>query len=494
MTKVQNGSNDKPDIPNDDRSDQENTLEQNNGSKFIDDLKRNWQYILIAYLLVFFLLVVYARNVFPALPAAMGGGLPSVIQISVKNNENFDEFIHLGIKPDDTKPKMTRQITLIAQTSTNFIMLVSNPELKQDVAVSIPKEHIDSIIYYPEEYFINDDYVAEKKTQEGQDLLMLEDYESALFKFREALDRIEEFSPAKIGMGDAYIAMYLSKNFQCKNCWKEAINYYKEAIFKGDEPMSLRGHTPEKKAEIFYKLARAYALSSPDIEEIDLIYSCDLSKESDGLKMLHPDQVAIEMLICADEQDKLAENPMGYIELAKIDDAFHQNRADIRMMVSFLELLYGSKEEGVHAYRQEANRLRGEGRLEEALLWYTWAIELITDESLDIKYPIEDQARLYCNRASVYQVLFEQKSVICNEEDCEGNAISDYKISISLDPNQPTYFTELADAYRILLRLDDAEAAYKQVTEAGITNFSNFAPAWLGLGEHLFIEEGIYSG
>jgi tetratricopeptide (TPR) repeat protein len=488
-TEPENDSNDGGEPKEEVEDNQEESADKKDEPKFIGDLKRNWQYILVVFLVIFFLLVVYARNVFPVLPAAMGGGLPSVIQFSVKNPEDLDEFIHLGIQADETKPKMTRQITLIAQTSTNYIVLVSNPELKQEVAVSIPKEHIDSIIYYPEEYFINDEYVAEKKTQEGRDLLVLEDYESAVIKFQEAIDRIEDYIPAKIGMGDANIAMYIAVEFQNHSYLEKAINYYEEALFTKGESVLLREQTPEGKAEIFYKLARAYALSASDKKGFDLIYQCDESKELDDSAIFHPDEVAIEMLICANVQDKNTENPVGYIELAKYDRAFHQNRANIRMMERFLELLYGSKEDGFHGYRQEANRLRGEGKYEEALEWYTLVIDLVKDENLGLEVPDEDQALLYYNKAIVYLALSDQKSVLCDKVKCLGEAINNFEESIGLDPNDPLYSTKLADTYRLDSHLDKAVKIYEQITGLATTDFSNYAPAWQGLGDTYILLE-----
>ena len=51
------------------------------------------------------------------------------------------------------------------------------------MAVSIPKTYVSGIIFYPEEYFLKDEYVAELRTQEGLDLLAQGDYQKAIEKF-----------------------------------------------------------------------------------------------------------------------------------------------------------------------------------------------------------------------------------------------------------------------------------------------------------------------
>jgi tetratricopeptide (TPR) repeat protein len=449
--------------------------------------KRNWSYFLVIILL-FFALVVYARNVFPALPAAMGGGLPIVVQFSAKEPEDLQELIQLGIPVEENKPNLTRQITLVAQTSSSYIVLVSNAELDQNVAVSIPKDHIDGIIYYPEEYFLKDEYVAELRTQEGLDLLAQGDYQKAIEKFAEAKDRKDDYLPALIGLGDAYLAQYSAEGFTCPIIVcsiDEAIKRYKDVL---NQPIFSRengeGKAPESEmaffAEALYKLARAYALSLPTLSETILNYPCPVSGVEE-LYSVPPLEAAKEALCYAIEVDKEMDPPQNFAESAKFDDAFHQHGDALRIDMDFVALIFLTTADAVRGYSAEASNLQELGEIEAAVDYYKWAIEILKYQEFISEDLQQEKPDLYFNRANLYMQIHGQETRHCEEGNCLDKAISDLDEAVTLEPNNASYLTKMADALRIASRLEEAAETYMRVI--GSEEFSGYAPAWLGLGE-----------
>lgn len=457
-------------------------------------LSEYWYYFVLTILLLL-TLVVYARNVFPVLPAAMGGGLPIVVQFSAKTTEDLQELIQLGIPVEENKPNLTRQITLIAQTDNSYVVLVSHPELRQNVAVSILKEHVDGIIYYPEEYFLNDEYVAEMRTQKGRDALTQGDYQIAEDSFKEALDRKDNYLPALIGLGDTYVAKYIADALACEgdDCSiAKAIERYKEVLnqIRNDKEIESAIATRSKVAifaEALYKLARAYALSPAELKEGDLNFPCHPESEDNEPSEARPYQSTIRALKCAIEVDNVTQTPLKYADIAKSDDAFQRRNAALRTNEDFVLLIFPSMENAVSGYSAEASKFQEMGKDEAALDRYTWAITITLETKLDLIELQEEQARLYFNRAGLYLDLHNAKSPRCVDNDCLLSAISDYKVAVQLIPNNAAYLTGLADAYRVNSNYVQAVKGYKQVT--GSEELSRYAPAWLGLGETYILQE-----
>jgi tetratricopeptide (TPR) repeat protein len=469
----------------------------------LETLKANWSYFLVTVFL-FFALVVYARNVFPALPAAMGGGLPSVVQFSAKDDLDLQELVQLGIPIEENKPNLTRQITLIAQTGSSYIVLVSHPELKQNVAVSIPKDYVDGIIYYPEEYFLNDEYVAELRTQEGRDALAGDDYQTALEMFGKALDRKDDYQPALIGLGDAYVVQQIADGFTCmgEDCViLNAIEKYKEVL---NQPRNgnrsgngqVQGNEMTLFAEALYKLARAYALSPREMKGVILDFRCDplteVDGENNGKKSEDVLQAAKLALECAINLDKKTATPQNYAERAKSDDAFHRRDAALRTRQDFVKLLFTSLEDAVSGYSSEAINLQEVGQISAAIDRYNWAITILTNPDFELLVVRKDQPRLQFNRAGLYLESHQDERPLCKEfkkdennsdkeVNCLEEAIKDYKAAVSLEPNNAKYLTALADAQREASQFEQAVETYKRVTMS--EELSTYTLAWLGLGD-----------
>jgi tetratricopeptide (TPR) repeat protein len=303
------------------------TKETQVGEHVLKRLKEEWPQILLFTIFFFLILVVYARNVFPALPAAMGGGLPIVVQFSAKDKPDREEMIKLDIpfengeedessleNDDEDHRSLTRRVTLIARTNSNYVLLVFHPELAENVVVSLPKNHVDGIIYYPEEYSLNEEYRFERLIQNGYDALNRGENQTAIDKFKEALEIRPDDLPVRIGLGDAYVEQCIAKKFANPgaDCGiNEAIERYSEVVLLQECPrlpnsqdeiepektpsieelnksaklckefLNNKDETePEKAhiAEVLYKLSRAYALlinsqvdTEPEKSELEFI-------------------------------------------------------------------------------------------------------------------------------------------------------------------------------------------------------------------------------
>jgi tetratricopeptide (TPR) repeat protein len=461
-------------------------------------LKENWSYLLIT-LLLFFALVVYARDVFPALPAAMGGGLPTVVQFSARDEQGLQELVQLGIPVEENKPNLTRQITLIAQTGNSYIVLISHPELKQNVAVAIPKDHVDGIIYYPEEYFLNDDYVAELRTQEGRDALAQGDYLTAIAMFSKALDRKGNYSSAIIGLGDAYVAQFIAEEDLCEgeNCIiRDAIEKYKEVLIELRKGVGSGNHVASEAdqlllGETLYKLAQAYALFPPDLEDAILFFRCpDVTGLGDGgTGEQSKDRVtaATVALECAILWDEATGSTQNYAERAKSDEYFHLQDGTLRTNKKFLVKIFSSLPDAVSGYKREAINLQELGQLNEAIKRYTWAIDILEEQEIDLDDPDKVQAELHNNRAGLYLQLHND-GYQCENNGCLEKAIEDYKKAKTLEANNIVYLTNLANAH---LNENNTEAAmllFMQATR--LAESASYTEAWLGLAQtHLIQEE-----
>jgi tetratricopeptide (TPR) repeat protein len=446
----------------------------------------------ITGLLLLLLLYYFGHSAYATFPAALGGGLPIVVQFSA-TEADLAELSQLGIHVDPVRPGRTQRVALIAQTDKNFIVLVLDPILKQDVAVSLPKSHVDGIVYYPDEYYLNDEYVAEKSTQDGRVLLDQDnpDIDAAIDAFGKAKQRITNYVPALLGLGDAY--QLKGQQGDAKAWYDEANKYICDYLdiqtvsALGDAYVSLeeydlaiavyqRALPPENqenvtgnigcpdnkvlsddqsKALIHYKLAQTYTRSQ------------QYSKVADVLRK------AIEL-------DETAQEKIDYRQKAKTDPVFDQDK--VRLDTEFLETIFASVSDAVTWYGAEGDRLRDENELETAVVQYTWAISL----TLQLKdYDSLEEARLRFRLAGVDLMLWDG----ANTEDrasYQKEAIAQYKKSVDLVPGNPAYRTGLADAYRQIDDLDQAIATYLEVISPTTNlDYANpeYVPAWIGLGE-----------
>lgn len=287
-----------------------------------------WSIVAIPLLV---LLYYYGRSAYATFPPALGGGLPIVVQFSAEE-ESMAALEQLGIYPE--APGLTIKVDLIAQTDTRYIVLVWDSILERDVAVSFEKSFVSGIRYYPDEYYLSDEYAADKYTREGLASLEQGKWETAIEWFDDALRRAPSYTPAWVGRGDAYVA---SEDYgAAKQSYKKALEF------------------DESNAPAYYGLARAYALSERVDEAVD-----SLSK-------------AIEI----DET---------YQEEAKTEPAFEA----IKLHPQFIDWIFQGAENAAIWYGQEGDRQREDGNWEVAVVEYTRAISLthqLADETGEASY------------------------------------------------------------------------------------------------------------
>jgi tetratricopeptide (TPR) repeat protein len=454
-------------------------------------VERHLRWPIVAMLLVM-LLYFYGLKAYATFPAALGGDLPIVVQFSA-TEADLAELSQLGIDVDPVRPGRTQRVALIAQTDKNFIVLVLDPILKQDVAVSLPKSHVDGIVYYPEEYYLNDEYVAEKYTQDGWVLLEQgnPDIDAAIDAFEKAKRRIPNYVPALLGLGKAYKdkgeqdeakAWYdEAKRYICDYLDIETVSALGDAyvdlkkyglaeeVYQGALPPENQENVTgnigcldnkvlsdvQSKALIHYELAQTYTLWQ------------QYSKVADELRK------AIEL-------DETAQEKIDYRQKAKIDPVFDKD--NLRLDTEFLETIFASVNDAVTWYGAEGDRLRDENELEAAVMQYTWAISL----TLQLKdYDSLEEARLRFRLAGVDLLLWDGANTEVKAS-YQKEAIAQYKKSVDLAPDKPAYRTGLADAYRQIDDLDKAITTYLEVISPTTnSDYANpeYVPAWIGLGE-----------
>jgi tetratricopeptide (TPR) repeat protein len=265
-------------------------------------------------------LYYYGHSAYATFPPALGGGLPIVVQFSGEE-EAISTLERLGI--DREASGLTSKVALIAQTDTRYIVLVRDPVLERDVAVSFEKSFVHGIRYYPGEYYLSDEYAADKHTRDGRAYLDEGKLDAALAEFKEALWRVPGYVPALVGKGDAQVA---SEDYGA------AIDSYKAAL-----------EEDESVAAAHYGLAQAFALSERPEEAVDSF------------------RKAIE----ADET---------YREKAKTEVAFEAIKPYDDFL--FLDLVFLGLENAAIWYGQAGDGQRGDGNWEAAVVEYTWAISL----------------------------------------------------------------------------------------------------------------------
>ncbi|TEU17049.1 MAG: tetratricopeptide repeat protein [Anaerolineales bacterium] len=295
------------------------------------------------------LLYYYGYSAYATFPAALGGGLPIVVQFSGEE-KSMTALEGLGIAPE--APGLTRKVDLIAQTDTRYIVLVWDPVLKRDVAVSFEKSFSHGIRYYPEEYYLSDEYAAEKHTREGLAHLERNEPKAAVREFDEALRRVHGYTPALIGTGDAQLAL---KNYE------EAIQSY-EAVPEEDESIAVAQ----------YGLARACTLSGQAEKAVD----------------------SLEKAIKVDET---------YQEKAKTETAFEA----IKLHPKFIALIFQGTENAAIWYGQEGDGQREAENWDAAIVEYGRAISL-TNELKDKT----GEASYRYRRAGVYLDLDKHQDAL----------------------------------------------------------------------------------
>ncbi|UCH11340.1 MAG: tetratricopeptide repeat protein [Fidelibacterota bacterium] len=307
-----------------------------------------WSLVGISVLVSFY---YYGHSAYATFPPALGGGLPIVVQFSGEE-ESMAILERLGI--DREASGLTRKVTLIVQTDTRYIVLVRDPVLERDVAVSFEKSFVHGIRYYPDEYYLSDEYAADKHTRDGKAYLEGGKLDAAVAEFKEALWRVPGYIPALVGKGDAQLAL---------GNREEAIQSYEKAL-----------DYDESVAAAHYGLARAYALSEQAKQAVD----------------------SLRKAIDADET---------YREKAKTEAAFEAIKPYDDFL--FLDLVFQGLENAAFWYGQAGDGQRGDGNWEAAVVEYTWAISLT--------HQIENktgEADYRYRRAGVYLELDEDQDAL----------------------------------------------------------------------------------
>jgi tetratricopeptide (TPR) repeat protein len=210
-----------------------------------------WSIVAIPLLIV--LLYYYGHSVYATFPAALGGGEPILVQFSVEE-ESMDVLEKLGI--DLEAPGLTEEIALIAQTDTRYIVLDRDPIMERDVAVSFDKSFVRGIRYYSKEHYLSHERVADEYTQDGLAYLERGEWDAAIRRFDYALWRMRDYIPAWLGKGRAQLAL---------QDYDSAIKNYKDALDKIDKEAP--GYD-ESSAALQYGRAQAYALSEQAKEAV----------------------------------------------------------------------------------------------------------------------------------------------------------------------------------------------------------------------------------
>jgi tetratricopeptide (TPR) repeat protein len=370
------------------------------------------------------LLYYFGHSAYATFPAALGGGLPVVVQFSVIDDESTSALEKLGISLET--PALTRKVDLIAQTDARYIVLVWDPVLERDVAVSFEKSFVNGIRYYPDEYYLSNEYAAGKYTQEGQASINEGRWDTAIEWFEDALHRVPNYPPALIGKGDALLA--LEKYDGAIECFKK--------VLEEDKSNTVAQ----------YGLARAYAL---------------LGQAGNAMDFL----------------EKAIEGDKNYQEKAKEEADFEAIKLDDR----FIELVFLGKANAAIWYGQAGDTQRGDEKWDAAVAEYTRAISLtieLKDKTGEASYryrragvylkldkqgdALDDYqaaAKLEPNNATYHFGLAEAYAAQQNFQD----ALPYYKTATDLKPDYIAAWIAWGDAQR---SVNDYENAVKSYTEA----------------------------
>ncbi|MEJ2265100.1 MAG: tetratricopeptide repeat protein, partial [Anaerolineales bacterium] len=331
----------------------------------------------ILLILVFF----YGQNAYATFPPALGGGLPIVVQFSGEA-DSMASLEQLGV--DLETPALTSKVELIGQTTTKYIILVRDEALGGDLAVAFDKSFVQGIRYYPERFFLDPEYDAEKRTRDGDAYRQQGNLDRAIYEYEEALRRFSDYAPARLGKAEA---------LREKGVLADAIVEYQKVI-------KLAPDTPEA----YYGLARAHAL----------------------VKIQDPSQdaaegAAIENLQIAVQKDE------DYLERAKTEVDFR----DLSKTDKFIELIFQGAQNAMIWYGGEGDRQRDAENLDAAQAAYESALALAERVGED-----SDQAN-YQNRLGQ---LYWQKDDI-------QNAKGYFEEAIALEPTNAKYRFDLGNFY-----------------------------------------------
>jgi len=401
-------------------------------------------YLITLGILFFVLLLTYGQYVYDTLPAALGGGLPVVVQFT-GSQANVAALAEMGVPLEG--PTITDQLEFIGQTGNRYIVLIRQTYWEKSLttgktrvttrrtALAFDKGLVQGVHYYPSEYYLSDEFAAVLHVQQGDVLSAQEFYEGAINEYTEAMRRRPVYYLAYFKRGQAYLIT---------------------ARNTPDQQVYLAG------------------LAAADFE-----HARDLNPGA-ALYWYH---LALAQTLVGQQQAALAtlrgtiERELAYRDQARSESLFDALKVRADLDFGFEEILFDSKVEAARAYASEGQGCYAaaqaapdaEGRramLDCAALAYTRAITL-TLTATDL--PLE-RASYQVALAAVYQAQGKLD-----------DAISQLEQAVNAAPDNEGYHLQLAQAYAAQLRWADAQREYEAVLERNSQNVS----AWLGKGKAL---------
>jgi tetratricopeptide (TPR) repeat protein len=401
---------------------------------------------LISLGIIFFvLLITYGQYVYDTLPAALGGGLPVVVQFA-GDEENMAVLAGMGVPLDNAST--SGQLEFIGQTDSRYFIFVREINWEESpttgkirvisrrTALAFDKTLVLGVRYYPSEYHLSDDFAAVTHVQQGDELAAQEFYDGAIEEYSEALRRQPDFYLAFFRRGQANM-------IKAGNALDES-----ERALLADlavEDMAKASKLNRGEALYWYHLARAQALA----------------RKHDA---------AVQDLRQAIERD------VTYRDRAGAEPLFEDLKVREDLDFGFEELVFGSVLEAARAYATQGQdryaaareaddeQVRSE-QMAAAALAYTRAISLTATAEL----PLE-KASYRDSLATIYSVRGDLEP-----------AVAQWELAVEAAADNESYRLQLARAYTDLGRLADAVAQYEEVLKRNDQNLT----AWLGKGEAL---------
>jgi tetratricopeptide (TPR) repeat protein len=401
-------------------------------------------YLIALGILFFVLLLTYGQYVYETLPAALGGGLPVVVQFT-GSEADMAALAQMGVPLEGST--ITDQLELIGQTGSRYIVLVRQTRWEESLtsgrtrvtsrrtALAFDKELVQGVHYYPSEYYLSDEFAAVIHVQQGDGLFAQEFYDGAIDEYSEAIRRRPDY----------YLA------------------YFKRGLAYLNQARKIPGQQGP-----LANLAASDLEHAKDLNPGDALYWYHLAL-AQTLAGQHGS--AMEALREATDRDP------SYLDQVRAEPLFDALRVRADLDFDFEELLFGSIVEAARAYAgegqtcyaaaQEAPDAEGRRKtLDCAALAYARAITL-TLTATDV--PLE-RASYQVALAAVYQAQGKLD-----------DAISQLEQAVNAAPDNEGYHLQLAQAYAAQLRWADAQREYEAVLERNSQNVS----AWLGKGHAL---------
>jgi Flp pilus assembly protein TadD len=220
-------------------------------------------FLLTAAGLLFASVLLYGQFAYEQIPPVFGGGLPSVVRFY---GANVTELAKIGIDPEPGQQQLTERVQLIAQTEDRYIVRAA------DLTLSFDKEFVQGIRYEQPEFFLDEAYILESHTRQGERFFADERYDEARSEFDFVLDRKRDYAPAlrgRIGIALLDDTLDLDRAYDdyeqlAKVEPQNGENYYGFALVQVRRALA-QGQTPDA-GQVVATLQSAAAISSTLLE------------------------------------------------------------------------------------------------------------------------------------------------------------------------------------------------------------------------------------